>query len=237
MREFKRGLKAGIPIALGYLSVSFTFGIMAVSTGMYWWQALLVSMTTVTSAGQLAGIQIMPLSQQYMEMFISQLTINVRYSFMSVSLAQKTDKNFKGIHKVILGFMMTDEIFAVAVREKNLRKSFFAGLGVLPYIGWSVGTLLGAILGGVLPVSVLNAMGIALYAMFIAIVIPDAVKSKAVTVVCVIAIILQLAFNYMPMLNKASGGIAISVCAVVAAIIGALIFPVVDERENEGKYE
>ena len=108
MNNYKRGLAAGIPIALGYLSVSFTFGIMAVSYGLSWWQALIISMATVTSAGQFAGIGIMIHPGQYFQMLISQITINIRYSFMSISIAQKADSKFKGIYRWLLGFMMTD---------------------------------------------------------------------------------------------------------------------------------
>ena len=134
MNSFLRGFKSGIPIGLGYLSVSFTFGLMAISIGFTWWQALLISMTTVTSAGQFSGINTMIVPGQYIEMLISQFTINVRYSFMSVSLSQKTDKKFKGIYRFLLGFFMTDEIFAVASNENiekpitstiNNAKSFF----------------------------------------------------------------------------------------------------------------
>ena len=138
MENYKRGLTAGIPIALGYLSVSFTFGIMAVSYGLSWWQAVLISMTTVTSAGQFAGIGIMMHPGQYFQMLISQITINIRYSFMSISVGQKADSGFSGISRWILGFMMTDEIFAVASQEDSVSRSFFAGLSTLPYIGWAV---------------------------------------------------------------------------------------------------
>ena len=127
MNNYKRGLAAGIPIALGYLSVSFTFGIMAVSYGLSWWQALIISMATVTSAGQFAGIGLMIHPGQYFQMLISQITINIRYSFMSISIAQKADNKFKGIYRWILGFMMTDEIFAVASQEESVTRSFFAG--------------------------------------------------------------------------------------------------------------
>lgn len=124
MENYKRGLTAGIPIALGYLSVSFTFGIMAVSYGLSWWQAVLISMTTVTSAGQFAGIGIMMHPGQYFQMLISQITINIRYSFMSISVGQKADSRFSGISRWILGFMMTDEIFAVASQEDSVSRSF-----------------------------------------------------------------------------------------------------------------
>ena len=120
INEYKRGLVAGIPIALGYLSVSFTFGIIAISAGFTWWEATLISMTTVTSAGQFSGIQTMRFPGLWLDMLISQLTINVRYSFMSIALSQKLNKRFRGIWRWIMGFMITDEIFAVAVSNESL---------------------------------------------------------------------------------------------------------------------
>ena len=135
--DFMRGFKAGFPIGLGYLSVSITFGIMAISAGLHWWQALLISMLTLTSAGQVASLSVIIHPGRYLELLISQSTINVRYCFMSIALSQKTDSKFKGIYKWLLGFFITDEIFAVAMTQKKVSRSFFLGLGVLPYFGWA----------------------------------------------------------------------------------------------------
>ncbi len=227
--NFLRGLKSGIPIGLGYLSVSFTFGIMAVSMGFDWWQAVLISMTTVTSAGQLAGIGIMVNPGQYIEMLISQLTINIRYSFMAVSLSQKADVKFKGIYRWLLGFFITDEIFAVAINEENVTRSFFGGLAVIPYLGWTLGTLAGALLGNILPDSVMSALCIAIYGMFVAIIAPKAKKEKKLLVVVAVALAISCLFYYLPVLSEISSGIAISVCAVAAAVIGALVFPIKED--------
>lgn len=231
MKDFKEGLMSGIPIGLGYLSVSFTFGIMAVGMGLSWWQATIISMLTVTSAGQLAGIGTMIHPGLYMEMLISQLTINIRYSFMSISIGQKADSKFKGIYRWLLGFMMTDEIFGVASSRKSVSRSFFAGLSVFPYLGWALGTLIGALLGEVLPGSLLSALGIALYAMFIAIVVPEMERSKPVVVVVLISIALSCGFKYLPVLQNISAGIAITICGVVAALVGAVFFPI-EEAES-----
>lgn len=230
MKEsFFRGVKAGIPIGLGYLSVSFTFGIMAVSYGFHWWQALLISMLTVTSAGQFAGIGTMLYPGQYIEMLVSQLTINVRYSFMSISLSQKTDEKFKGIWRWLFGFMMTDEIFAVASTEKEVSRSFFAGLMTTPYLGWSLGTLIGALLGNVLPHRLMSALSLAIYGMFVAIVMPGMKESRAVVLVVLLALGLSSLFYYVPVLSQVSSGLAISICAIVAALAGAALFPVKEE--------
>lgn len=229
----KKGISAGLPIGLGYLSVSFTFGIMATSAGLSWWQALLISMLNLTSAGQLAGINIMIHPMQYIEMLIAQLTINIRYSFMSVSLSQKTDDSFKMKDRWILGGFVTDEIFGVAITENKVNKYFFGGLTILPYIGWASGTLIGALLGNVLPDIILNALNIALYAMFIAIIIPEAKKSVAITVVSLIAVGLSCMFYFVPMLSSISSGLTICICALIATCIGAILFPIKDKDPLE----
>lgn len=231
MNSFIRGVKAGFPIGLGYLSVSFTFGIMAVSYGFSWWQAVLISMTTVTSAGQFAGIGVMIHPGQYIEMLVSQITINIRYSFMSIALSQKVDSRFHGIFRWLFAFMMTDEIFAVASQEKNVTRSFFGGLCVLPYLGWTLGTLLGALLGNVLPSRLMSALSLAIYGMFVAIVVPEMKKEKAVVFVVILALCFSCLFTYVPLLSKISSGLSISICAILAAAAGAILYPVNEEVE------
>lgn len=233
MNTFMKGIKDGLPIGLGYLSVSFTFGIMAVNHGLYWWQAVLISMLTVTSAGQLAGIDIMIYPGCYIEMLVSQLTINIRYSFMSISLSQKLDSHFKGLSRWLFGFMMTDEIFAVAsASEEKVTRRYFGGLCVLPYVGWTLGTLAGAILGNILPDRLMNALGIAIYGMFVAIVLPEMEKSKSVIFVVMVSIVFSCIFRFLPYLNKVSGGLAISICAVLAALLASLFFPICEKEED-----
>ncbi len=232
MNSYYRGLKAGIPIGLGYLSVAFTFGIMASNLGFTWWQAVIISMTTLTSAGQLAAINVMVNPGKYIELLISQLTINVRYAFMSVSLSQKADSKFKGIFRWLLGFFITDEIFAVAITEKNITRSFFIGLATAPYFGWATGTLIGSLMGAVLPKMLMNALSLAIYAMFVAVVAPEMKKVKSVFYAVLVTVLLRMLFYYAPILKNISGGLSVSICAVLAAVIAAIIFPV-KEQENE----
>ena len=227
--SYLRGLMAGIPIALGYLSVSFTFGIMAVSVGLYPWQALLISMTTLTSAGQLAGVQMM-VPGGYLPMLLTQLTINVRYSFMSVSLAHKADKRFSGIFRWLLAFFMTDEIFAVSAQEPSVRRSFFFGTATLPYFAWALGTLSGALLGSILPASLMDALSIAIYAMFVAIVAPSAVSERPLLAVVGVAALLSLLFTYLPFLSAVPAGLAVSISAIAAATLGAILFPIGEDK-------
>lgn len=232
MNPFSRGLRAGIPIGLGYLSVSFTFGIIAVSYGFDWWQAVLISMTTLTSAGQLAGIGVMIHPGQYLTMLISQITINVRYSFMSISLSQKVSPAFRGIKRWLLGFFMTDEIFAVASQETEVSTSFFLGLSVMPYLGWTLGTLSGSLIGNVLPQIVLNALCLAIYGMFLAIILPPARTSRAVLAVVLTAATVHSVFYYAPVLREIPSGLSVSIAAIVSAVFGALLFPVHDTEES-----
>lgn len=233
MKLFLRGLRSGIPIGLGYLSVSFSFGIMAISMGFDWWQAVIVSMLTVTSAGQLAALDVMIVPGQYAAMLISQLTVNVRYSFMSISLSQKVSEKFTGIKRWLLGFFMTDEIFAVAAAQDEVDPKFFLGLSIIPYVGWTLGTLLGALIGNVLPAMVMSALCLAIYGMFLAIVAPVAKDSWTVLAVVLIAGALHCIFYFVPGLNTISSGISISICAIVAAVVGALLFPVKDDEKDE----
>lgn len=233
-KNYLRGLRAGIPIGLGYLSVSFTFGILAVSLGLYPWQALAISMCTLTSAGQLAGVQGMVLPGGYLSMLTAQLTINMRYSFMSVSLSQKANRGFRGIWRLFLGFFITDEIFAVASSEKSLSRAFFLGLATLPYFGWASGTLLGAVLGDILPASLTGALCIGIYGMFVAIVVPPAAKERPLLLVSLAALVLSCLFYYLPLLSeKVESGLAVSISAIAAAVLGALFFPITPEKEGE----
>ena len=226
---FRRGFHQGIPIGLGYFSVSISFGILAVSYGFTWWQAVLISMLTVTSAGQFAGINTMVHPGQYIAMLVSQLTINIRYSMMSVSLSQKVDKSFGKAARWLLGFFITDEIFAVAAAERDVTKPFLAGLAVMPYIGWTLGTLTGALVGNILPQRLMNALCIALYGMFIAIVVPVAKKEKPVLLVVGLAIGLSCLFTWVPGLNTIPSGISVSLCAIAAAAAGAALMPVKED--------
>ena len=231
--EFLKGFKAGFPIGLGYFSVSITFGIMATSAGLHWWQALLISLLTLTSAGQVASLSVIINPGRYFELLLSQCTINVRYSFMSIALSQKTDSRFKGIYKWLLGFFITDEIFAVAVSQKKVSRIFFLGLGVLPYIGWGLGTLLGAILGNVLPEAIMTALSLAIYGMFIAIIVPPMKEDKTIIVSVLLSVLISCIFYYIPYIKEVPTGIAISISAILAALVCAFLFPVKGEQANE----
>jgi len=226
---FLSGLRAGVPIGLGYLSVSFAFGITAVSRGILSLIVMLISMTNLTSAGQLAGVELMVLGCSIGELLLSQCVINLRYALMGLSLAQKADPSVRLRDRFLIAFGITDEVFAVSVSQPGLVGRYYLfGLIAAPYLGWSVGTLLGTIAGDLLPQSVLSALGIAIYGMFVAIVIPPAKKSRAIAAVLAIAVGLSCAFRYLPYLKEVSSGFVIIVCALAAAVIGALAAPIDD---------
>lgn len=232
MKAFTRGLTDGIPIGTGYFSVAFTFGISAVSQGMSWWQALIISMTNLTSAGQFSGLGIMCAGGSYFEMAVTQLVINMRYALMSVALSQKADKKFTAPYRALLSFGNTDEIFAVASGNKSIGKEYFFGLTVIPYIGWSGGTLAGAVCGNILPGFIINALGIAIYCMFIAIIVP-ALREKGVPAVAAVSAVISCIFYYVPFFRFISSGFSIILCAVIAAAAGAVLYPVKEDFHDD----
>lgn len=228
--NYIKGLKDGIPIGLGYLSVSFSFGIMAVSMGLPWWSAVLISMTNLTSAGQFAGIGIIAAGSPMIEMVLAQTVINLRYSLMSVTMSQKADKTMTLPHRLLTSFFITDEIFAVASGQSGeVGCKYIYGLGAVPFVGWSLGTLLGAVVGSILPDALSSALGIALYAMFVAIIIPPAKTNHALPIVILSAAGLSCALRYLPAVSKLSSGFVIIICAVVVSAIGAIFFPIKED--------
>lgn len=231
MKDFMDGLKKGFPICLGYIPVSFTFGIMVVSNGMPVWMALFISMTNLTSSGQFAGTNLILAGAGYFEITLATFIINIRYMLMSLSLSQRLADNVKTIHKMIFSFGITDETFAVASAEdKQITSAYMYGLVCSPYWGWALGTLLGAVASNLLPDSLGGAMGIALYAMFIAIIIPPAKKSSHITVIILISVVTTCFMKYLPVISKISPGFRITIATLTGAGIGAFLFP----KDEEG---
>lgn len=232
MKEFKTGLKDGIPIALGYLAVSFSVGIMAVSAGMSAFQGAVMSLTNVTSAGEFAGIRVIAAGGALLEMTLTQFIINLRYALMSLSLSMKLDKSVTLWQRFVIAFANTDEIFAVAMSQKRtVTFRYMLGLQSLPVLGWTGGTVLGAVACNLMPGSVSTAMNVMLYGMFIAVVVPVAKRERAALVVALLAVLSSCLFRYVPALSGVSDGTAIIICTVLAASVGAVLFPVKEEEE------
>lgn len=232
--NFKEGLKDGIPITLGYLSVSFSVGIMALAAGMNIFQGALMSLTNVTSAGQFAGITIIGAGGTLLELILTQIIINLRYALMSLSLSQKLPEKMPIWQRMVVAFANTDEIFAVAMgHAKSLTFSYMVGLEILPILGWTSGTVLGAVAGQVLPAAIGSALSVALYGMFIAIVVPAAVKIRPVLWVAILAVFFGCVIYYIPFFSNISAGMSIVICTILASAIGALFFPVPQESEEK----
>ena len=229
---FFKGLRDGIPTALGYISVSFAFGITAVSEGLSPLVAVLMSLTNLTSAGQLAGVPVIAQCGSMIGLVLSQLVINIRYFLMSISLSQKLDKSFTLPHRLIASFGITDEVFGVASSKKEpLKPIYMYGLILLPFFGWTVGTLLGAVAGNILPEAVNKALGIAIYGMFVAIVLPPAKREKGILAASLISIAVSLGLAFIPLFSFITSGFAIIVSALAAAVIAAILFPIKEEDE------
>ena len=228
---FSRGVRRGLPVGIGYFSVSFGFGAMAVAQGVNALDATLISATNLTSAGQFAGLTLILASAGLWEMVLTMLVINSRYALMSLALSQRMGRKIGFLPRLLIAFINTDEIFALAMAEQgSLSTPFMLGLGLTPVLGWTGGTLLGSLAGSVLPMNIRTALGVMLYGMFIAIVIPPAKEEKPVAVTAVLALILSCLFTWVPLLNRVSAGISIVICTVAAAAFCAWRFPVKDEE-------
>lgn len=231
--SFRAGLRDGLPIALGYFPVSFTFGMLAISQGLPAFQAVLISATNLTSAGQFAGLTVIAAGTSLLEMALTQLVINLRYALMSLSLSQKLDSRVTLLQRCIVAFGNTDEIFAVASSKPGtIGARYLYGLILGPMLGWTGGTLAGAVASGLLPAMVQSALGVAIYGMFIAIVVPPARQFRPVLAVVGIALVLSCGFAWLPALRQVSAGFAIILCTVLAAGAGAILFPL-EEKEEE----
>ncbi|MDD3192559.1 MAG: AzlC family ABC transporter permease [Oscillospiraceae bacterium] len=227
---FLKGLKDGIPICLGYLSVSFTFGMMAARGGLPLGIIQMISMTNLTSAGQFAGTALVLSGGAYLEVAVTTLVINLRYMLMSLSLSQKLEPSMPRWERALLAFGNTDEIFAVAMQQKGyINGKYLLGLIVLPYVGWAAGTLLGATAFGALPASAVSALNIAIYGMFIAIVVPPMRKLRPVLFTVCISAFISCVFRFVPGLSRLSSGWVIIICAIAASALAAVRYPVDEE--------
>lgn len=238
-KEFLDGFKKGLPIGIGYLAVSFAFGVFAVNN-ISPIAAIIMSFTNLTSSGQFAGVKMIGASTgsiiSYIELGITVLLINLRYILMSISLSQKIDDGIPVWKRLIMGYGIADEIYAVVSTEKKkITAEYMFGITILPLIGWTLGTGLGAIGANIFPERLVQALNIALYAMFIAILIPGAKKSLPITVVILIAIAISCIFEFFPVINEISIGLKIIISTIIAALIGAILFPIKEKGKVEAK--
>lgn len=234
---YYNGLKAGIPIALGYFVVSFTFGMTGVLMGIAPHHLIIMSMTNLTSAGQFACVNLLSQGALYAELMVTVLLINIRYLLMSTALSQKLEKNVPFYKRLIMSAGITDETFSLALVEvETISFGFFMGLLTLPYLGWAAGTALGSLMDNVLDNTMQSAASIALYCMFIAIVLPSAKHHRDIRFAVVLTLVIKLLFLVFPLTRQLTAGYSIILSAIIAASIAAVIFPHSPdtERLNQG---
>lgn len=231
---FRRGLKDGFPVFLGYFAVSFTLGIAAKSTGLTAFQATLMSVTNYTSAGQFAALGLIGTGAAYLEMAVTQLVVNIRYFLMSCALSQKLGNKTPFYHRLFLAGTITDEIFGLsAAVEGKLHPFYSYGAMAFAALGWGGGTLFGVITGHALPEGILSAFGVALYGMFLAIIIPKAKESRLFAGLIAVSMLCSLLFTRLPVIKEVSSGFRIIILTVVIAGLAAVLFPICDPESDQ----
>ncbi|MBQ9993619.1 MAG: AzlC family ABC transporter permease [Clostridia bacterium] len=230
---YVRGLRDGIPIALGYLAVAFTLGITARNAGFTAWQAMLTSFMINASAGEFVGFTLIAQNAAYIEVIIMEAVANARYLLMSCSLSQKLSPDTPLIHRLLIGYDVTDEIFGVSIAVPGKLDPFYTyGVMTVAIPGWAIGTFLGVSMGNILPMRALSALSVGLYGMFIAIFIPPARKNKVVAALVVISFAASYAFSRLDIFSGISDGIKTIILTVVISLAAAIIFPVKQEKEG-----
>ena len=233
-REFRLGLRRSVPVALGYFAVAFTFGIFCTKNGLPPLAAALLSLTNLSSTGQFVGVEIFGRFGSLFEMGLAVLVVNLRYLLMSFALTQRLDPRVGIGQRLFLAWGVTDEIFALGLLERPLTFAYYAGLMPLPILGWSSGTMLGALLGQVLPASIQSAFGIALYAMFIAIVVPPTKSSRPLQIIVALSALFGVLLAFLPGTRELDLGWRIIIVGVAVSAIGATLFPVDADEAGTG---
>lgn len=232
-RSFLCGMRDGLPIAVGYFAVSFAIGINASGAGMTPLQAALLSLLNVTSAGEAAGVSLIAAGTTYAELAITQLIINIRYLLMSCALSQKISPKTSLLHRLLMSYGITDEIFAISASSAGQLDPFYPyGAICVAVPGWTIGTLLGALFGAILPGRLVSALGVALYAMFIAIILPPARKNHVLALLVPLSMAASWLFHVVPILNSISEGFRIIILTVLIAGAAALFFPIREEARD-----
>lgn len=232
---FKNGIRDGLPIALGYFAVAFTMGIAARNAGFSAIQAALSSVLNHASAGEYVVISLAAAGASYWEMAIMTLVTNARYLLMSCALSQKLDHDTPLLHRLLVGFGITDEIFGIAsALPGKLEPQYMYGAMIVAIPGWATGTFLGVVMGNILPLRVVSALSVGLYGMFLAVIIPPARKNKVVLSLVLISFAASWVANHWSLLSSISAGMKTILLTVVISLAAAVLFPVKDgEKEGE----
>ena len=230
---YARGLKAGVPIGLGYLAVAFTLGIAAKNAGLTAFQATLTSFLINASAGEFVGFTLIGAGASYLEVAIMELVANARYLLMSFSLSQKLSPKTGIGHRMLIGWYVTDEVFGVSISAPGHLNPFYTyGAISLACPGWAIGTCLGVIVGNILPASLVSALSVGLYGMFIAIFVPPSKTSKVIGGLVLVSMALSFAFNRIPVFDGISSGIKTIILTVAISAAAALLFPIREVKKD-----
>ena len=231
---FKKGLADGIPICLGYFAVSFALGIAARDIGMTGFQSFLMSTGMVASAGEFAAVNLLAAGAGAVEMIMTCIIVNLRYFLMSCSMTQKLSPETKGYHRLGLAYCMTDEIFGLSAAVQGyLEPVYTYGITIVSVAGWSSGTVLGVVAGNILPEWAVNALGVSLYGMFLAIIIPPARKERFIGFLVAASMAASLLFAKAPLLKEISSGFRIIILTILIAGAAAVIRPI-DKIDKNG---
>ena len=231
---YKKGLRDGVPIGLGYFAVAFTLGIVAKKAGLTAIQTFLATALTNASAGGYAGFTAIAENSGYIDIALTMLIVNARYLLMSAALSQKLAPNTPLRHRMLVAFDVTDEIFGISVAVKGTLNPYYNyGAMTVSIPCWATGAALGVIMGNILPQNLVSALSVGLYGMFLAIVIPPARKNKIIAGIVIISMILSFLFTKIPFISGMSSGVRVIVLTVAIALLAAILFPV-KEEENEG---
>ena len=228
---FYEGMRDGVPIALGYFAVAFSLGITARKAGLNALQGFISSVLNHASAGEYAEFTVIQAGAPYIEMALIILVTNARYLLMSCALSQRFDKNTGMLHRILVGFGITDEIFGASIARKGAVDPWYHyGAMLLAIPAWACGTAIGIIAGNILPVSVVSALSVAIYGMFLAVIIPPAKKDRAVLVVVAASMVISTLFAVVPVLQKVSSGFVIIITTILVAGTAAYFCPVQEEE-------
>ena len=231
--NFLKGMKDGIPIMLGYFAVALTLGIAAKNAGMTAFQATITSLLINASAGEFIGFTLIAANAGYFEVMLMEAIANARYLLMSCSLSQKLDPKTPLIHRLLVGFYITDEIFGVSASYPGRLNPFYTyGVAAVASPGWALGTLAGVILGNVLPMQLVSALSVGLYGMFISIFIPPAKKNRIIAGLVALSFVLSCIFNTLEVFSAISSGMKIIILTVVISLGAAILFPVKEGGEG-----
>jgi len=231
-KEFKEGMRDGIPIGLGYLAVSFSLGVAAKSAGLTAFQGFTASLLNNASAGEYAGFTVIAANASYLEMVLMTLIANARYLLMSCALSQKFAPDTPLRHRLLVGYDVTDEIFGITIARPGILNPYYTyGAIVIAVPCWAGGTALGVIAGNLLPLRIVSALSVALFGMFLAVIIPPARKNRVVAVFVLISFLSSFTASRLPYISQLSSGTRTIILTVVISAVAAALFPVKDEEE------